>query len=104
MVVMAGIVWGWLLWLGLSGTGCHGWDCQGLLVMAGIVRDWLSWPGLSGTGCHGWDCQGARLSWMGLSGAGLSWMGLSGGWLSWLVLEELVVMDGIVRGLGNREF
>ena len=101
---MAGIVRDWLSWLELSGTGCHGGDCQGLVVMAeivrgwvvmdGIIRGWLSWLGLSGAG----------LSWMGLSGAGLSWMGLSGGWLSWLVLEELVVMDGIVRGLGNREF
>ena len=48
MVVMAGIVWGWLLWLGLSGTGCHGWDCQGMVVMARIVWGWLSWLGLSG--------------------------------------------------------
>ena len=50
--------WGWLLWLGLSGTGCHGWDCQGMVVMARIVWGWLSWLGLSGAGCHGWDCLG----------------------------------------------
>ena len=46
-------------WLGLSGTGCHGWDCQGLLVMAGIVR-LVVMAGTRGAGCHGWDCQGIR--------------------------------------------
>ena len=71
-------------WLGLSGTGCHGWDCQGLVVMAEIVR---------GLGCHGWDYQGAGLSWMGLSGAGLSWMELSGAGLSWIGLSGSGFLD-----------
>ena len=77
---MAGIVWDWLSWLGLSGGyRCHGWDCQGLVVMAGIVRDWLSW--------------------LGLPGAGLSWMGLSGGWVVMDgIVRGWVVMDGIIRG------
>ena len=66
-------------------------------VMAGIVRDWLSWLGLSGTGCHGWDCQGAGLSWMGLSGGWVVMDGIVRGWVvmdgiirGWIVLDWTV--------------
>ena len=67
-------------WLGLSGTGCHGWDCQGLVVMAGIARGWVVMDGIiRGLGCHGWDCQGLGChgwNYQGLDCLGLDCQGL----------------------------
>ena len=127
---MAGIVRDWLSWLGLSGTACHGWNCQGLVVMAGIVRDWLSWLGLSGgsvvmdgiirgwivmdgivrglvvmagtrgAGCHGWDCQGISCHIWECQGL-VVLDEIFRVCLAWLgIVRVLVVMDWIVRGAG----
>ena len=71
LVVMDGIVRGWLSWLVLEGLVVIDGIVRGFVVISGNVRGWLSWMRLSGSVCHGWE----------LSGCWLSWIGLSGGWL-----------------------
>ena len=50
---------GWLSWLVLEGLVVMDGIVRGLVVISGNVRGWLYWMGLSGSVCHGWDCQGA---------------------------------------------